>query len=54
MTRKEYFKKHISYTKLLDHYRMYDFVEFVVNRYGDINVYRVYGHDKNSYKLVER
>lgn len=47
---KEALKKIPDYSKLLQVSHGYDFIEFVVNRYGDINTYRVY----NDGKVYER
>ena len=54
MSRLEWFKEHMSYSKLRDHIKMWDFDEFVVNRWGDVCVFRVYGNSKETYKMYER
>ena len=54
MTRLEYLKTQIDYSKLLEHIKMRDFDEFVLNRYGDIVVYRVYGNNETNYRAYGR
>lgn len=54
MTRLEFLKQNVSYSKLYEHIRMRDFDEFVVNRWGDTCTFRVYGNSKETYKIYER
>lgn len=54
MTRFEFFKKHMSYSKLYEHIKMRDFDEFIVNRWGDVCRFRVYGNSKETYELFEK
>ena len=54
MTRLEWFKENISYSKMLRHTRMWDFDEFVIERWGDVCVFRVYGRNQSDYQMTER
>lgn len=54
MTRLEFFKKEVSYSKLYDHYKWPDYDEFIVSRWGDTCTYRVYGNNETNYKIYER
>ena len=54
MTRLEFFKNSVGYSELIRHTKLWDFDEFVVNRWGDIRVFRVYGKNIESYEITER
>lgn len=53
MTRLDFLKKNIDYSELIRHYEYRDCDEFIVDRYGDICVFRVYGNSENNYKISE-
>lgn len=54
MTRLDYLKDQMDYSKMLQHVKLRDFDEFVINRYGDVITCRVYGNSKDNYKLYCR
>ena len=54
MTRKGFFKKNVSYSKLYKHIELRDFDEFHVNKFGDLCCYRVYGNSAKDFKIYER
>lgn len=54
MTRLDYLKEQMDYSKMLQHVRLREFDEFVINRHGDIITCRVYGNNKNNYELTCR
>ena len=54
MTRLEFFKKNMSYSKLYEHYKGVDFDEFVVDRWGDVCKFRVYGNNIKNYIIIEK
>ena len=54
MTRLDYLKDQKDNSKMLQHVRLRDFDEFVINRHGDIITCRVYGNNKDNYELTCR
>lgn len=52
--RLKWFKEQVDYSKMLDHTHYGDMDEFVVNRYGDIITYRVYGNSPETFTLCVR
>ena len=54
MTRKGFFKKNVSYSKLYKHIKMVEFDEFHVDRWGNVCCFRVYGNSAKDFKLYER
>lgn len=54
MTRLDFLKDNVGYSELMRHTKLWDFDEFVVNRWGDVCVYRVYGNNKDNYEITER
>ena len=54
MTRLDYLKERMSYSKMIEHVELRDFDEFVINRYGDVITCRVYGNSKDNYELYCR
>lgn len=52
MTRLDFFKNKVSCSQLLRHNEYRDCDEFVVDRWGDVVTYRVYGSNKENYYIV--
>ena len=54
MTRLQYFVDNVDYTDVLRKVETRDFLEVVVDRYGDIITYRVYGDKESGFTLGVR
>lgn len=51
MTRWQWFNEQVDYSCILRKTETRDFLEVVVDRYGDILCYRVYGDEKSGFSL---
>ena len=54
MTRLEWFKENVDYSKMLEHHSYRDCDIMVVNRFGDIIEYYVEGTNESNYKMSVR
>ena len=52
--RKRFFDEVVGADKVLDVYNCEAFSEYIVKRGGDVERYRVYGTDKNSFYVTEK
>ena len=51
MTRLQYFLDNVDFTDILRKVETREFLELVVDRYGDVITYRVYGDKTNGFTL---
>ena len=54
MSRLTYLKENVSFSKLIKHYEYRDCDEFIVDRWGDVCVFRVYGDNEDNFKIFEK
>lgn len=51
MTRWQWFINEVDFSDILRKVETRDFLEVVVDRYGDVVTYRVYGDEKSGFTL---
>ena len=54
MTRLGYFKETYQPSTILDVYECSDFSEIVIRKGGDVHTFRVYGNERDGFKIYER
>ena len=51
MNRYQWFINEVDFSEILRKVETRDFLEIVVDRYGDVVTYRVYGNEKEGFTL---
>lgn len=54
MSRLEFFKNKYSPSKILDVYECREFTEIVFREGGDVLTFRIYGNERDEFKVYER
>ena len=54
MTRWQWFIEEMDFSEVLRKTETRDFLEVVVDRYGDVCTFRVYGDEKSGFSLTAR